>query len=100
MKKGAAEIGYTVDAVDGGIGIEIDHRDIQYRDLPGLGIVTATDEKALIFVAEVVAKDAFYPGALLFDHQFGQVVIMYAGQFHVCTTEPGAGDGLGPGEQR
>jgi len=36
----------------------------------------------------------------LFDHQFGQVIIMYAGQFHIRAAEPGAGDGLGPEEQR
>ena len=90
----ADEIGVAVDAVDRGVGIEIDDRNIQNDHLPGLGVIASMDEKALVFVPEVIAKDAVYTVAFLFDDQFGQVVVMHAGHFHVGTSEPRSGGGL------
>lgn len=90
----ADEIGVAVNAVDRGVGIKIDDGDIQDDHLPGLGVIASMDEKALVFVPEVIAEDAVYPIAFLFDDQLGQVVVMHAGHFHIGATEPGSGGGL------
>jgi hypothetical protein len=63
-----------------------------------LGSIRAVDEIALVFIAEVVAEDAFDPVPFLLDHQLGQVVVVHTGQVDVCPAIPGAGNGLGPQE--
>jgi hypothetical protein len=82
------EIGVAVDTVDGGVGVEVDDRNILDNDLPGLGIIAAMNEKALVFIPEVIAEYAIYPIAFLFNDQLGQVVVMHAGHFHVGTAKP------------
>ena len=89
------EIGDAVDAVLGGNGSVEDHGDIEDGDLVGLWVVVAVDEKALVFVAEIIAEDAFHPGSFLFDDQFREIVIVHAAQVDVGVAIPGAGNGLG-----
>ena len=88
------EIGVTIDAVDGRVGIEIDNGNILNDHLPRLWVVPAMDEKALVFIPEIIAEYAIYPVAFLFDDQFGQIVIVQTGHLHVGATKPGSGSGL------
>jgi hypothetical protein len=85
----AHEIGIAVDAIDRGIGIEINDGYVLNDDLPGLGIEAAMDEKALVFVTEIIAEDPVHPVARLFDDEFRQVVVVHAGQFYVGASIPG-----------
>jgi hypothetical protein len=72
----AYEIGIAVDAVDRGIRIEINDGNILDNDLPCLGVITAMDEEALVFVPEIVAEYALYFVAFLFNDQLGQIVVV------------------------
>jgi hypothetical protein len=86
----AYEIGVAVDAIDGGIRIKINDGYVENDDLPRLWIVPAMDEKTLIFIPEIISKDAIYLVACLFDDELGEVVVVHAGQFHVGLSIPGS----------
>jgi hypothetical protein len=53
------------------------------------------DKEALVFVAEIVAKDALDAVAFLLYDQFGEVIVMDASHVDVGVAIPGSGYGLG-----
>ena len=94
IDKDATKIGITIDTVYRRVGIKIDDRDIQNDHFPCLRVITPMNEKALVLIPEIIAKYAFHPGPFLFDHQLGQVVIVYAGHVHIGPAVPGTRGGL------
>ena len=95
MDENPSEVGDTIYAVGGGDAAEVGHGEVEDGDLMGLGIIAAVDEIALVFIAEVVAEDAFDPGAFLLDDQFSEVIVVHTGQVDVSMSVVGAGYELG-----
>ena len=95
MNENPSEVGDTIYAVGGGDAAVVGHGEVEDGDLVGLRIVVAVDEIALVFIAEVVAEDAFDAGAFLFDDQFGEIIVVDAGQVDVSMSVVGAGYELG-----
>src|ERR1700761_2771090 len=90
----APEISGAVDAVEGRNTTIKNDGNIGDGGLVGLRIIAAVDEKALIFIAEVIAKDAFYACTFLFDNELCEIVVVHSGQIDIGVTIPGTGDTL------
>ena len=95
MDNNPSEVSDTIYAIGGGNAAVEGHWEVEDGDLVGLGVITAVDEIALVFIAEVVAEDAFDAGAFLFDDQFGEVIVVHAGQVDVSMSVVGPGYELG-----
>jgi len=72
------KIRITVYTVDRGVGGVIDDGDILDDHFPGLWIISAMDEKALILVPKIIAEYTIYAVAFLFKDKLGEIVVVHA----------------------